>query len=356
MLCIPSHPTRVRVKRRWCRQRLLHWEKQSSNIHMQENSIILHSSELCWSTSSQSLSVRNVCKGNTHIEHTNTLPSPKQAHEWQDKWAVFWVLLETVWSLLTWLVNELAEAPYVLCQTAIQPWHLFLNQEGPSLLHPFLFFLSSIYSSSLFHDLVFLLEEQRVSNYLRAIHYRWHPPRCTAEIFRVRKKMGFASTLCSSVLMKRQIEGRRALIFWQSAMLGHEYLLLLSGYLLCKESVKGSWSCLSERREKVWSAALNHLEEASTIQVTWDKLITPQKRIKLTGRITSKPHSTTALRFSLCWCHSGGHTVSQISKHSKRVIFCGDTCGNQTSCLRFWPEIKYTYTISPQWRAIFTSR
>lgn len=83
--------------------------------------------------------------------------------------------------------------------STIQPWHLLPSQEGPSLLHAFLFSFSlfSIYSSSLFQDLVFLLDEQHVSNYLRAIHYKWHPPHCTAEIFWVQKKMGFAFTLCS---------------------------------------------------------------------------------------------------------------------------------------------------------------
>ncbi len=183
-------------------------------------------------------------------------------------------------SLLDWLMNwqkPPASSAKQQRVSTIQPWHLFLNQEGPSLLHPFPFFLLSIYSSSLFHNLVFLLEEQRVSNYLRAIHYGWHPPHCTAEIFGVRKKMGFAFTLCSSVLMKREIEGRKAFIFWQNATPGHEYLLLLSDYLLWEESVKGSWSCLREHRGKVWSVAMNHLEEAFTIQVTWDKLITPQK-------------------------------------------------------------------------------
>jgi len=55
----------------------------------------------------------------------------------------------------------------------VQPRQLFRSQPGASLSHPFLFifFSFSIYSSSLFHNLVFLLEEQRVSNYLRAIYY-----------------------------------------------------------------------------------------------------------------------------------------------------------------------------------------
>lgn len=216
------------------------------------------------------------------------------------------------------------------------------------------FFLLSIYSSSLFHNLVFLLEEQHVSNYLRAIHYTWHPPHCTAEIFGVQKKIGFAFTLCSSVLMKREIEGRKAFIFWQNATPGHEYLLLLSDYLPCEESVKGSWSCLREHSKKVWSAAVNHLEEALTTQVTWDKLITPQKKDQ-THRLHNV-YTTTAqllcISISVQW-----RTILQNSQRSRRVILCGNSCGNQTaSCLLcFQPEIKYTYSISPQWRAIFTS-
>lgn len=54
----------------------------------------------------------------------------------------------------------------------------------------------------------FLLEKRkRVSNYRRAIHYKWHPPHCTAEIFWVLKKMGFAFTLCSTVFMTRGDRG-----------------------------------------------------------------------------------------------------------------------------------------------------
>lgn len=160
----------------------------------------------------------------------------------------------------------------------IQPGHLFLNQEGPFRPYPFRLLASLyIYSSSIFHDLVFPLEEQCVSNYLWAIHYRWHPPHCTAKIFREQKKMGFAFALCFSVLMKRKIEERKAFIFWQNAMPGHEYLLSLSNsYLLSEEYLKGSWSCLREHSDSlIW--VVNHLEEAFTIQVTWDKLIIPSK-------------------------------------------------------------------------------
>lgn len=94
------------------------------------------------------------------------------------------------------------------------------------------------------------------------------------------RKWGYASALCSSVLMKREIEGRKAFIFWQNAMPGHEYLLLLSAYRLCEGSVEGSWSCLREHWEKVWSGAVNHLEEAFTLQVTWRRFIMPQKGSK----------------------------------------------------------------------------
>lgn len=79
------------------------------------------------------------------------------------------------------------------------------------------------------------------------------------------------------LLMKREIEGRKAFIFWQNPTPVHEYLLLLPDYLLCEECVKGSWSCLREHGEKVWSEAVNHLEEAFTIQVTWGRFIRLQK-------------------------------------------------------------------------------
>lgn len=236
------------------------------------DSIIFHSSECDWIISPQSFSlwdsnaVRNT---QTPHHHPNMLPmSDKTSRR----------CFECCWRQCEapWLVNW--QKP--LCQTAQSfnnaAWASVSEAAGPipSSFFSGLSFLS-IYSSSLFHNLVFFsLEEQRVSNYLRAIHYRWHPPHCTAKISGVQEKMGFAFTLCSSVLMKRKIEGRKAFIFWQNATPGHESLLLLSDYLLSEEYVKGSWSCLREHRDKVLIWAVNHLEEAF---VTWDKLITPPK-------------------------------------------------------------------------------
>lgn len=238
-------------------------------------------------------------------------------------------------SLPDWL-NELAKAPCVLLSNSREYQQYscgicFSARRAHSSFTP----SSSIYSSSLFHNLVFLLEEQRVSNYLRAIHYKWHPPHCTAEIFGVQKKMGFAFTLCSSVLMKREIEGRKAFIFWQNATPGHEYLLLLSDYLLCEESVKESWSYLREHGEKVWSVAVNHLEEAFTIQVTWERFIMPQKRSNPEEASHLHHHSTTTLHFYFCRC------IVPRSLNM-RVILNGNSCGNQTfgGLPRSWPEIK----------------
>lgn len=83
------------------------------------------------------------------------------------------MLLETVRSLL---VNELAEAPLPNSTEFQQymPGHLFLKQEGPLLVHSFLVCLSFVFIHHHFFIILFFLslEEQRVSNYLRAIHYR----------------------------------------------------------------------------------------------------------------------------------------------------------------------------------------
>lgn len=102
------------------------------------------------------------------------------------------------------------------------------------------------------------------------------------------------------LLMKREIEGRKAFIFWQNSVPGHEYLLLLSDYLLCEDCVKGSWSCLREHGEKVWSEEVNHLEEAFTIQVIWERFITLQKGWNPLEALHLYHHSETALHFYFC--------------------------------------------------------
>lgn len=194
---------------------------------------------------------------------------------------MFWVLLETVWSLLHRLLNELTEAPCVLCQTAES-----YQQYSPGICfsarraHPsFILFFSFIHHN--FYTILFFSWKRNmflITSGLFITNDTLHIAlRRYSECWR---KWGYASTLCSSVLMKREIEGRKAFIFWQNAMPGHEYLLLLSAYSLCEGSVEGSWSCLREHWEKVWSGAVNHLEEAFTLQVTWRRFIMPQKGSK----------------------------------------------------------------------------
>ena len=165
----------------------------------------------------------------THsLRHTYTLLTPKHADEWQDMEAMFWVLLQTVWRLLTRRANKLAKANGTLCQTAesyqqCSPGICLSARRAPTCYHPLLVFFHYhlfIYLSSLFHNLVFLLEKKLVSNYLRAIHYKWHPLHCTDTDTRVLKQMRFAFTLCSSVLMNSEIEGRKAFIFWQKCYAG----------------------------------------------------------------------------------------------------------------------------------------
>lgn len=235
------------------------------------------------------------------------------------------------WSLLDWVMNwqkPLASSANLHRVLTIQPGHLFLNQEGPFRTFPFfcccsfcLLYLFIIH----FSWSCFSLEDQCVSNYLWAIHYRWHPPHCTAKILGVQKKMGFAFTLCFSVLMKRKIEERNAFIFWQNAMLGHEYLLSLSSsYLLSEEYLKGSWSCLREQSDSlIW--VVNHLEEAFTIQVTWDKLIIPSK-----GSNSQDIYTTTVKLLTILI--SAGMTVEDtaFSRSLNIPMLCGNGCCNQT--------------------------
>lgn len=201
-------------------------------------------------------------------------------------------------SSLDWLMNW--QKPCTILPNTYQqcsPWHLFLSQEDSPCYNPPRFFASCffIYSSSLFHNLVLLQEEKHVSNYLRAIYYKWHSLHCAAQILGGLEKMGFAFTRCSSVLMNGEIEGRKAFIFAQNAMPGHEYLLSLSDYLVCEKSFKGSWSCLREHWGKIWSAAVNYLKEAFTIQVTWRRFLLGMDQREKESIISSHYHSTSEL-------------------------------------------------------------
>lgn len=131
------------VSRHWIK----HYEKKRNRWRLLENSFQTYWAEhvfwrrRVWSTAS-SLIVPHSKKyflsvSLTPRHHPNTLVSDKTSRR------CFKCLLETVWSLLDWLMN-LAEAPASSAKqhrvSTIQPWHLFLNQEGPSLLHPAPFF------------------------------------------------------------------------------------------------------------------------------------------------------------------------------------------------------------------------
>lgn len=90
---------------------------------------------------------------------TNTPSSPKHAHEWQDKQAVFWVLLKTMWSPLTAVVNELAKAPSILCQTVESINNTALasvsQPGGPIPPSPFSVFFSFLFIHHHFFKILF---------------------------------------------------------------------------------------------------------------------------------------------------------------------------------------------------------
>lgn len=141
----------------------------------------------------------------------------------------------------SWLVNESGRSPCLLCQTAPSINNTTLasvsQPGGPVAASPrsvFFLFIHHHFFTILFFSWkssVFLITSGLfITDDTLHIALRRY--------FGVQKKMGFAFTLCSSVLMKREIEGRKAFIFWQNATPGHEYLLLLSDYLLCEEFVK----------------------------------------------------------------------------------------------------------------------
>lgn len=151
-------------------------------------------------------------------------------------------------------------------------------------------------------------------------------------IWECRRKWAFAVTQCFSVLMKREIEGRKAFIFWENAMPAHEYLpFFYCQPLFCvKNLLKGTRSCLREHREKVWSVAVNHLEEIFVIQVTWERFITLQRKDQ--SHRKHNINTTTAPTFLfLLVPQFVGQTIYQLNL---MAMLCGNSWGNQTSgCL-----------------------
>lgn len=156
------------------------------------------------------------------------------------------------------------------------------------------------------------------------------------------RKWGYASALCSSVLMKREIEGRKAFIFWQNAMPGHEYLLftvsLSSVWRICWRELVLLERAL--RESLIWGGE----SPGGGIHITSDvkKIHYAAKSIKAKGSITSiqSQYNCSAFLFLLLPCVS---EVTQCSESlNLRGMLCGNGWGNQTSgCLSgFWTEIK----------------
>lgn len=211
---------------------------------------------------------------------------------------------------------------------------------GPIPLSSFFFF--SFIHHNFYTILFFLLEEKHISNYLRAIHYKWHPPHCTAKIFRVLKKMGLCLRTVFFCIDEKGDRGKESFYLltkcYAGAWISAFTVSLSSVWRICWRELVLLERAL--RESLIWGGE----SPGGGIHITSDvkKIHYAAKRIKAKGSITSiqSQYNCSAFLFLLLPC------VSEVTQFSQslnlRRMLCGNGWGNQTSgCLSgFWTEIK----------------
>lgn len=205
--------------------------------------------------------------------------------------------------------------------------------------------LSSFFFSFIHHNfytiLFFLLEEKHISNYLRAIHYKWHPPHCTAKIFRVLKKMGLCLWTVFFCIDEKGDRGKES-FYLLTKCYGMNICFYCQPIVCVKDLLKGAglaWES-TERKSDLgrWITWRRHSHykwrEEDSLCRKKDQSQRKHNIYTITVQLLCIPISAPALCVS---------EVTQCSESlNLRGMLCGNGWGNQTSgCLSgFWTEIK----------------